>query len=219
MKKRVVIALNIMKDCQPHCMECLSKQINDKTDSGNHLWKQFEDEGFELLKKNGKNSAWKTNCLVCKKTTSHRQLLKSTTIYQQKGNLKRISFTKEDKIRIHKLFNNKCPIFGNTIAYASDIEIDHRIPANNNTIQEKKLKELTDKELVDNYMPLERHINQVKRNKCKECSRTKQRPTGPTNIKFWFKGNEIFNDDVKCDGCFWAYPEMWGLELNKKINK
>ncbi len=97
MNKRVRNALNIVGDYNPHCMECLSVQINDKTDSGNHLWKQFEDEGFKLKKPNNRNSSWREYCPKCDRSTSHRQLLSKDPIYKQKGNLKRTSFTKEDK--------------------------------------------------------------------------------------------------------------------------
>lgn len=214
MNKRVKNALEIMKDCKPHCMECLSIEIQDKTDSGNHLWKQFEDEGFKLKKPNNKNSSWREYCFKCDRSTSHRQLLNAQPIYQQKGNLKRAVFTKEDKKRVWELWDKKCPIFGNTIAHYGDIEIDHRSPAKNLVEQEIPLKNLSDKEIKDKYMPLYKHTNQIKRNKCSTCLQTKQRPPGPSNINFWFEGDKFYNENIGCNGCFWAYPEEWGNKLN-----
>ena len=218
MNKRVKNALKIMKDCKPHCMECLSTQIDDKTDSGNHLWKQFEDEGFELKKPNGVNASWREYCSHCNRSTSHRQLLDPKPIYEQKGNKKRTSFTKEDKKRVWKLWDKKCPIFGNTIAHYGDIEIDHRSPAKELTEQEISLDKLSDQEIQEKYMPLYKHINQVKRNKCSTCLQTKRRPVGPSGVRFWFVGDENYTDEIKCKGCFWSHPEKWGKELNKKLN-
>lgn len=219
MKKRVQIALEVMKDCQPHCMECLAKSINDKTDSGNHLWKQFEDEGFELKKPNGKSGFWKEYCPTCKRTTSYRQLVNPTPVYEQKGNLKRTTFSKQDKKRVWELWDKKCPVFGSTIAHYGDIEIDHRAPAKELIEQETKLSELSDSEIKDKYMPLYRHLNLVKRNKCQSCLRTKKRPVGPSGISFWFEGDDNYIESVGCNGCFWAYPEEWGERLNNALNK
>jgi hypothetical protein len=219
MHKRVKVALKVMKDCQPHCMECLAKQIKDKTDSGNHLWKLFEDEGYELVKPKGRNSAWKEYCSVCERTTSFRQLVKPVPIYATRGNLHRTIFTKDDKERIWKLYNKRCPIFGSSIAHYGDIEIDHRSPAKIISEQETKLKDLTDEQVVEKYMPLYKHINQVKRNKCSTCLSTKKRPEAPLGIKFWYQGGEDYTDDVNCQGCAWAYPEKWGKALNKKLNE
>ena len=214
MNKRVKNALKIMKDCQPHCMECLSKSIDDKTDSGNHLWKQFEDEGFELKKPKGRNSSWRENCNKCKKTTSHRQLLYPKPIHQQKGNLNRTTFSPKDKKRVWEIFDKKCPVNGNTIAHYGDIEIDHRSPAKELLIKEISLAELSDDEIKDNYMPLYKHLNQVKRNKCKTCLEIKKRPSGWTGIKYFFEGGENYTEETKCNGCPWAYPEKWGEKIN-----
>jgi len=217
MHKRVKVALKVMKDCQPHCMECLAKEINDKTDSGNHLWKIFEDEGFALVKPKGRNSAWKQHCEKCGRTTSFRQLEQPVPIYETRGNLYRVNFTKNDKKRIWELFGKRCPIFNNSIAHYGDIEIDHRMPAKINTVAEIPLKELNDEEVIQRYMPLVKHINQVKRNKCSTCISTKKRPAGPMGIKFWYYGDENLTEEGKCKGCAWAFPEKWSAELNKKL--
>ena len=219
MHKRVKVALKVMEDCQPHCMECLAKEIKDKTDSGNHLWKLFEDEGFALVKPKGRNSAWKEHCKVCGRTTSFRQLKEPVPIYETRGNLHRVNFTKDDKKRIWELFGKRCPIFGNSIAHYGDIEIDHRRPAKINSVDEIPLKELNDEEVIQRYMPLEKHINQVKRNKCSTCLSTKKRPAGPNGVKFWFDGGESYIEQTNCWGCAWAYPERWGEELNKILNE
>ncbi len=68
-------------------------------------------------------------------------------------------------------------------------------------------------------MPLYKHTNQIKRNKCSTCLQTKQRPLGPSNINFWFEGNKEYNKIIGCKGCFWAYPEEWGKQLNLILSK
>ena len=218
MNKRVKNALTEMKDCKPHCMECLSKSINDKTDSGNHLWKQFEDEGFELKKPKGRNSSWREFCDICDRSTSHRQLLSSTPIHSKKGNLHRTTFSPTDKKRVWEIFNKKCPINNNTIAHYGDIEIDHRSPAKELLEKESPLNELSDKEIIEKYMPLYKHLNQVKRNKCKTCIETKKRPSGWTGVKYFFEGDDNYTEEIGCNGCPWAYPEKWGIEINKILN-
>ena len=79
------------------------------------------------------------------------------------------------------------------------------------------LKELSDEKVKAYYMPLPKHTNQVKRNKCKTCFTTKKRPCGPNGIKFFFEGDDNYIKEIGCKGCPWAYPEMWGKEIQKYL--
>jgi hypothetical protein len=218
LKKEIKIQtiLNIIKDCKPHCVECISKETGYKTGSGDHLWKQLEDLGYGFKKNESKTrNCFAKQCSCGVKKTTHRQLTSAIPIHEQKGNLHRAIFTPNDKKRIWKLFNKKCPYNNNTIAHYGDIEIDHRSPAKELKEKEISLNKLTDQEIKDRYMPLYKHDNQVKRNKCKTCLETKKRPSGPAGSRFFFEGDDNYTEKTGCNGCYWAFPEKWGEKINE----
>lgn len=215
---KIQTILNILKDCKPHCVECISKETGIKTGSGDHLWKQMEDIGYDFIPNNTKTrNCFAKYCSCIGRKTTHRQLTSITPTHEQKGNVHRASFSPKDKKRVWEVFGKKDPIFGNSIAHYGDIEIDHRFPAKELSSKEIPLKELSDEKLKAYYMPLPKHTNQVKRNKCKTCYTTKKRPKGPNGIKFFFEGDDNYTKEIGCNGCPWAYPEIWGKEIQKYL--
>lgn len=215
---KIQTVLNIIKDCKPHCVECISKETGYKTGSGDHLWKQLEDLGYGFKQNiNKTRNCFAKQCSCRVKKTTHRQLTSPIPIHEQKGNLHRATFVPNGKKRVWGIFDKKCPIWGTTIAHYGDIEIDHRSPAKELTEKEIPLSQLTDQEIKDKYLPLNKQDNFKKRNKCKTCLETKKRPSGPMNIKFFFEGDENYTKEIGCGGCPWAYPEKWGKEIQLLI--
>lgn len=220
-KQKVLIVAKIMSDCKPHCVNCIEKETGFKTYSGAHLFKDMGDFGYDfenLSNPNSSNKAWKSFCKKCNSKHSHRKLTNSLPIHEQKGNLNRTTFSPEDKKRVWKIFDKKCPVSNTTIAHYGDIEIDHRSPAKELTEKETPLDQLTDQEIKDKYLPLNKQDNFKKRNKCKTCLETKKRPSGWAGIKWFFEGGEDYTEETKCNGCPWAYPEKYGKAVQKILD-
>lgn len=63
------------------------------------------------------------------------------------------------------------------------------------------------------YMPVSASGNTWKREACRKCQQTGTRPGGEkSQIPFWFKGTEKFDEANKCNGCFFQNPEQWRTE-------
>ncbi len=66
-------------------------------------------------------------------------------------------------------------------------------------------------------MVLSRENNLLKSRSCEKCVKTGKRQPF-MGIKFFYKGNEKYTEDLGCEGCGWHNPKKWKEELNKKTN-
>ena len=86
-----------------------------------------------------------------------------------------------------------------------DKEIDHRFGHKSHP----KYVELytAENQQTKDFQLLHRVHNQMKRQMCKECIDTRKRPPHP--IKGYALGSSQLDDDLVCEGCYLANPEMY----------
>ena len=105
------------------------------------------------------------------------------------------------KIRsdIRNEINSKpCIITGSTV----NVEVDHR--AGNKLHPLHIHVDDVEQQTVDDFMPLTRGINQIKREACKKCIASGERP----NLPPMFGGGPM-KPGEGCNGCFWFEPESY----------
>lgn len=103
-------------------------------------------------------------------------------------------------------------VIGNRDAFtgsgAVGLEIDHRVPMTRISGAEQKVDVDDPNAISDRYMGLTREHNTTKREKCRSCVETGQRPAF-LGIPYWFAGDAAWDENIGCNGCGWAYPEQW----------
>ena len=91
-----------------------------------------------------------------------------------------------------------CILTGSTV----NVEVDHR--AGNKTHPLHIRVDDPDQQTVDDFMPLCRAVNHIKREACKECIATGERPCTPPLF-----GGVPMKPGEGCNGCFWMQPELY----------
>ena len=91
-----------------------------------------------------------------------------------------------------------CTITGST----ANIEIDHR--AGNKDHPLHIHSDDVNKQTVNDFMPLTRAINQIKREACKQCIASGERPPLPPMF-----GQRTMKQGQGCYRCFWFEPESY----------
>ncbi|MBU4482046.1 hypothetical protein L6278_02670 [Candidatus Parcubacteria bacterium] len=199
----------ILKDLKWHCSECeLPGSQPAKALQG------LRRDGYQL-EKVGSDWAKKMFCKKCGRKTPHRKL---KLLEKTDEAIKRIAMPAKLRKRIIAYYKNKDVILDYSPTGRS-IEIDHRIPEIRWKTSEENLPEdLTDEEIEERYMLLVREHNLLKSRKCEKCKKTGIRQY-LLGIKFFYKGDEKYNDKLGCVGCGWHNPEKWREELNKFIEE
>jgi hypothetical protein len=204
---KVDILLQELSDLKSHCVKCLNEKV--RSEQLAKVAQNLRDEGFQM-KKSGKQFSIREHCLICNETTGHYTLLS----LEKEVRKERVSFSPSIRNTILRLYNNKDIMDGQS----SDLEIDHRItPYRYDGIEPEIPLEPTSEYLKNNYMVLTKKNNNVKRETCKKCIETDTRQVSLIGIKFFYKGNDRY--EGTCEGCFWAYPEKWTEEVNKKLGQ
>lgn len=189
---------DILADGDWHCGDCElpgSQPARSIKDLRNH--------GFEFEQT---NRGWckRLHCSSCGRETTHRRMK-----YPFPTNQRSLRQTLPQAIRkrIREIHNHKDAITGQTSA---NLEIDHRRPHNRRDDSESiNFDEITDEELYELFQLLSTEHNQLKREKCKKCQKTGERPGGLHGIKHYYKGGEDYTDEHGCEGCFWYNPPKW----------
>lgn len=88
----------------------------------------------------------------------------------------------------------------------NDKEIDHRW-GRKECSKYSYINDLS-KQTIDDFQLLSHSHNQFKRQKCVECKDTNFRFLPPNNMPFKI-GNHIWNDEIGCQGCPLAQPELY----------
>ena len=91
-----------------------------------------------------------------------------------------------------------CIITGST----SSVEVDHR--AGNKDHPLHIHTDDVEQQSLEDFMPLNQAINKIKREACKNCVATGQRPERPP-----FLGGGEMKPGEGCFGCFWMQPELY----------
>lgn len=149
---------------------------------------KFENEG--LTTDNG--LPWcRTGMGICAKYNIHKKRLGKVKVIA----LQALGFNTELSTRSNipvevrrKLSRQSCVVLG-----TSKVEIDHKDGYGSTGT------------LIDDFQPLSRSVNIVKREDCKKCRNTGKRfDARSMNYSVgWIFGDENWNDSIKCKGCFW----------------
>lgn len=200
-----------MSDCKWHCAKCELLSAQAKTWQ---VWRQ--ERGIQLDRDENGNWYKRMYCPKCKAITTYRKL-KSAEILPT-GLKARAGIPGNIARRAKKIFNcvdeysvRKEP--------PERLEIDHRIPQVRWSKNENDNMNLTDSEIKEKFMLLSRANNLLKSRICENCVKTGKRGRGYKVVEFWYEGDESYNPETGCEGCFWYNPSKWREELNKKVKR
>ena len=211
--KDTILIISILSDMKWHCWDCMIKK-GVKRDT--RSLRTLNEKGIIQLEKNG--SIWGKTlfCEECNKSTMHRKL-KSDEISDDKTI--RNNITDRIKNIVKSYYDNKCVI---TNKKYSNLQIDHRVPVKRRKI-DLDFNKMSNTEIIKYFMPISAHMNSLKKSKCEKCIRTGKRQSSADDVKFWYKGNENYDNSLNvqkaCEGCFWFDPIKWREELYERIKR
>lgn len=209
-KKDTQIAkiFEILKDLKWHCSECELPGSQPAK-----ALQMIRQAGFQM-ERVGANWEKRIFCKKCKRKTPHRRLI---SIKREESDIRRGKFPEKLKQKIRKYYQNKDVLIGGSITGRTP-EVDHRIPQIRWTKKEQDYdSEMSNLDIEKNFMILSRKNNLLKSRACERCVKTgKRQPL--FEIKFFFEGDEDYNEKMGCRGCGWNNPKKWKEELNKKIS-
>ncbi len=205
----------ILKDLKWHCSKCELQAGQAKT------WQTWRDEkGIQFEEPTSRRWEKRIYCSTCQKKTSHRKL---KTLIKLENISKRFQITSKLAKRVKDLYLNEEAVFLRKLSFR-ELEIDHKFPQIRWESNEDSNEDLTDEQLKEKFILLNRNNNLLKSRYCENCVQTGKRGSFP-GIKFWYCGNELWDskylksDEFGCKGCFWYDPYKWRNELNKIIGK
>ena len=204
----------IMSDLKWHCVKCELKSGQAKTWQ---VWRQ--EKGVQLDQDEHGHFYKKMFCEHCQQNTIHRKL-KSTDLQEVKKARSGISSQVAKKVKT--LYNFEEAVFLRKLS-ERELEVDHKFPQIRWGKNEADNNNLSDQELKEKFILLNRSNNLLKSRQCEQCCKTGLRGCFP-GIKFWYQGTEKWegkteNDPDGCIGCFWHNPYKWREELNKILKK
>lgn len=97
-----------------------------------------------------------------------------------------------------QISSQPCILTGSTV----NVEVDHR--AGNKLHPLHIDADDLNKQKVSDFMPLCRSVNQIKREACKQCIASGERPCTPPLF-----GGLPMKTGEGCNGCFWFEPELY----------
>ena len=203
-----------MSDLKWHCAKCELKSIQAKTWQ---VWRQ--EKGIQLDQDEKGNFYKKMFCPNCNINTIHRKL-KSTELLEI--NKARSGISSQVAKKVKNLYNFEEAVLLRKLS-ERELEVDHKFPQIRWENNETNNNNLSDNELKEKFMLLNRSNNLLKSRQCEQCVKTGIRGCFP-GIKFWYKGTEKWEGKTKydpngCIGCFWNNPYKWRDELNKILKK
>lgn len=201
-----------LKDLNWHCSKCELKSGQAKT------WQVWRQEKGIQLDTDEKGNWYKIQlCNNCNQNTVHRKL-KSLEI--NKTDLKTRTTIPQALSKKIKKHYNYIDEYSMRREPENKLEIDHREPQvrwlKQEDVNNPSMSEL---EIEKKFMLLTRENNLLKSRMCENCVKTGKRAKGYKEIDFWYKGDEEFNVELKCEGCFWNNPSQWRKELNDFIKR
>ncbi len=202
----------VLKDLQWHCTKCELKSGQAKT------WQTWRDEkGVQFEEPTHRRWEARIFCNTCKKTTSHRklktlELLETVSI--------RVQITPKIAKKVKDLYGCIEAVLLRKLS-PKELEIDHKFPQIRWNKNEEKNDGLSDKDLKNKFILLNRNNNLWKSRQCESCFKTNKRGSFP-GINFWYKGDENWSgnphDEKGCIGCFWYDPYKWRRKLNELVS-
>lgn len=200
----------LMSDLKWHCTKCELKSGQAKT------WQVWRQEKGIQLAQDEQGHWYKTMfCEHCGFNTIHRKLL-STEILDT-GLKARTSIPKALADRVKKVYD--CvDEYSLRTEPANKLEIDHRIPQVRwDKNEDVNSANMTEEQIQCKFMLLTRENNLLKSRICENCVKTGCRGKGYKVIEYWYDGNEKYDPNLGCKGCFWYNPTEWRFRLNKEL--
>ena len=213
---------NKLKDCNWHCRDCASKGIDSKQYAGGG-----GIQGLQRGTKSRPGLVIETSiekCSDCNRTISCDRW---TGEYKVSNPASGLSSALQDRIftyydYIDSIEQRKRP--------AHELIIDHRFPMERwGGAEEHNSISMTDDEIRDKFQLLKKdssgNHNLLKSRACERCITTGKRGY-PMGIKFYYEGNENWNNEYPisgpdaekgCVGCGWYDIGMWRKALNEYI--
>lgn len=220
-KKKV---FDLLSDQKWHCRECEGKQIASQQYAGGGGIQGLERgtqkiPGLEIISK-------LDYCKDCKKKTQWDCWTGETKQANFATNLP------EQLIKKILLFYNYIDVIEQRKRPRHELIIDHRFPMERWGEHEKKQDpKMSEEEIKSKFQLLKKddtgNHNLLKSRACENCIRTGKRGT-PFGIRFWYKGDENWPDDIPekgkeaeqgCVGCGWYNFEKWRETLNQKLEE
>lgn len=127
------------------------------------------------------------------------------------------SFNQTIRADIKKFYKNKnCVMLGiNGSSENTKIEIDHKDGRKNN----ERISDVSTQKIED-FQPLCKAANDAKRQICKKCKETNKRWNAKNilgNPYPYYKGDENYNAEIGCEGCYQYDPVEYRKSSAKRI--
>lgn len=199
-----------MSDLKWHCTKCELLSGQAKT------WQVWRQEKGIQLKMDGDKYYSNILCPRCGTVTVHRGLV--TTEIDLSDSKARTSLPSALTKRVKDLYRN-IDAFTLRVEAPGKLEVDHRFPqvrwTSNEDVNDIHMSE---EDIKKKFMLLTRENNLLKSRFCENCKKTGKRAKG-YGIPFWYKGDENWDESLKCEGCFWYNPEKWREEVKDILSK
>jgi hypothetical protein len=200
---------NKLTDLEWHCSECELEGSQPAS-----YIRNWRNRGFVFFKQEERNRYGKMKyCQNCTTETYHRKLKYPFPVNKKKI---RTNLDEEFLDRVYSVYNGRDAIDDKKIP-KKKAEVDHRKPFIRDDCN-IDYENLTEEEIKEHFQILSRENNLSKSRKCEECLKEGKRPPSRDGIKFYYKGNDDYEREIGCEGCFYYNPDKWREELSKKIN-
>jgi len=206
----------IMKDLRWHCSKCELESGQART------WKTWKDQkGIQFDCDEGGKCDARIECKKCGKKTVHRKL---KTLELSEHTKIRSGIGQKLAKRVKDVYGCKESVLLRKL-FCRELEIDHKFPFERwRSDEDKNNPDMSESEIRNKFIVLNRSNNQLKREICKKCYKTGKRGSFP-GIYYWYKGGEYWDkkmdkyDERGCEGCFWYDPYEWREKINKLVKK
>lgn len=176
-----------------HCAVCLV--VATRSSHITSVIRQLRDRGWEI-------ATTRQECRVCSKSTTHYKIVGSRPSTQRVAIPAGLRRSYLESCKHRDAF---------TGAPSQKLEMDHRTPHKEESTDEAPVDADT---IAGRFQPLSASSNQLKRWACERCSVDKVRPAF-MQIDFWVDGGP--ERPQSCERCPWANPELWRVELHRRI--
>lgn len=202
--------LNTLSNLKWHCSICDLPGSQPAA-----IIRDLRRKGFEIETASIKCGGGPKNCEKCGEKTTHYRLVDIKPINSP---IERSNLPNWLVNRIFKIYDFREAIT-NRKRHPKDLTIDHRIPNIRwNSSEEQYTRDIKDKEIVEKFQLLTNEDNLWKSRMCERCKDIGIRQPF-LDINYFYKGDEIYDSELGCDGCGWFNPQIWKELLNKLIIK
>lgn len=201
----------LLEECKKNIGEWVCTYCNSGSGQPAAVSRELRADGYLFEETSPGRYSTQMYCPTCGKKRTHIKLLSEEPVLDEK---KRCSITKKDRERVLSILGNRDAFDGNSIV-SSTPEIDHKTPFSRLN-KDIDISKLTDEEIAEHFQILTRHNNLLKEKACKQCILTNKR-TPFKKEKFWYVGDENYDNCIGCVGCGWHDGVRYKEKLNQYI--